>query len=298
MNELMEKLASIVSSRCGGEPPPDAEEGELWIKTEVYINEEDEERTRMALMLRRNGEDVNFVNELAGNYLLERVVNAASEKLADTLVLRNASGAAALDVTGNAESASKWAAKRTLTLKGDAAGSVQIDGSQDIELTVKAQGAGGVPTGAVTAYWGVAAPQGWFICNGGDFDTAANPKLYSLLASAKLPDLRGYFIRGWDARATDDPNRVDKHSIARLAGSIQGDAIRNITGTFAIFEPNTWQYGSGAFYNVNMKWLRGTKGGGGYGRYFSSVLDVSRVVPTADENRPVNIALNYIIKGG
>ena len=78
-------------------------------------------------------------------------------------------------------------------------------------------------------------------------------------------------------------------------GSWQEDAIRNITGTLPSFDDTA---------NVDI-----VTGAFGYqrrgmtcpehSRFESAViadLDVSRVVPTADENRPRNVSLVPIIK--
>jgi hypothetical protein len=99
MNELMEKLASIVSSRSGETAPDDVKEGEIWIKTEIYKDEDDNELRRMTPMLRRNGEDVDIFGEketqIVTDYLLDRVVKATAEKIADRLVMRDEDGQAA-----------------------------------------------------------------------------------------------------------------------------------------------------------------------------------------------------------
>jgi hypothetical protein len=64
----------------------------------------------------------------------------------------------------------------------------------------------------------------------------------------------------------------------------QGDAIRNITGRFA--ETILPDKNDGAFMRGD--WVRNWGGGGGdYNKYYVN-FDASRVVPTAEENRPVN----------
>ncbi|WP_459623715.1 phage tail-collar fiber domain-containing protein, partial [Dickeya oryzae] len=65
-------------------------------------------------------------------------------------------------------------------------------------------------------------PVGWLKCNGQAFDKNLYPKLAQVYPSGLLPDLRGEFIRGWD-----DGRGVDSN---RSLLSLQGDAIRNITG--------------------------------------------------------------------
>ncbi len=72
-------------------------------------------------------------------------------------------------------------------------------------------------------------------------------------------------------------------------GEIQKDAIRNITGT--VSQASSYSP-TGAFYAVT---------GAGYtaANYTSGTItemDVSRVVPVANENRPVNICGCWVIK--
>ena len=131
-------------------------------------------------------------------------------------------------------------------------------------------------------------PLGWLKYNGAPFDKNLFPKLATVYPSGILPDLRGEFIRGWDDGRGLDPGR--------LLISAQGDAIRNITGTI----PSAALYGfeqdaTGALYGMNGF----AHGGGslaqqsaGYGIGFSA----SSVVPTAAENRPHNVAFNYIVR--
>ncbi|MFJ5449620.1 phage tail protein [Pectobacterium carotovorum] len=145
---------------------------------------------------------------------------------------------------------------------------------------------GALPTselvGMPLPFPGAVAPSGWLKCNGQQFDTAQFPVLASRYPSGFLPDLRGEFVRGWDDGRGADAGR------ALL--SAQGDAIRNITGSVsgAIEEGNGY---TGAFYQTS-----GGPGGKGGAGDMGLGLDASRVVPTANENRPRNIAFNYIVR--
>jgi phage-related tail fiber protein len=96
-------------------------------------------------------------------------------------------------------------------------------------------------------------------------------------------DLRGEFIRAWDNGRGADPGRA--------FGSAQGDAIRNITG--GIYS-NTIVSGSGAFRSYG----GGTQISTGVIPSSTNAVnfDASRVVPTADENRPRNVALPAYVK--
>ena len=78
---------------------------------------------------------------------------------------------------------------------------------------------------------------------------------------------------------------------SRTAGSAQEDAIRNITGQMG--ETLHTEYYTGSFYN------RASTGRRNYplGDIDSGFpgLDASKVVPTANENRPVNVALPLVL---
>ncbi len=108
-------------------------------------------------------------------------------------------------------------------------------------------------------------PEGWFHCNGQN----------------GTPDLRGYFLRG----KTDE----------RALGSFQEDAQQKITGNFAITNRNNrGGDADGAFerigyYNAQLK----SGGSDEWGQKIN--FDSSRQVRTAEENRPKNYAVQFII---
>ena len=108
-------------------------------------------------------------------------------------------------------------------------------------------------------------PPGWFHCNGQN----------------GTPDLRGYFLRG----KTDE----------RALGSFQEDAQQKITGRFSSFNrdargghPNG-VFALEGFYNAQVK----SGGDDNWGHNFN--FDSSRQVRTAEENRPKNYAVQFII---
>nr|WP_242688848.1 phage tail protein [Photorhabdus tasmaniensis] len=130
-------------------------------------------------------------------------------------------------------------------------------------------------------------PSGYLACNGQAFNKSQYPQLAIAYPSGVLPDLRGEFIRGWD-----DGRGVDS---GRGILSWQGDAIRNITGSMLFKEMVAGVQSAGVF-NESRNYTDRTyhEDGGGY---TSTVyFDASRVVPTANENRPRNIAFNYIVR--
>ncbi|MFU0927256.1 phage tail protein [Escherichia coli] len=155
-----------------------------------------------------------------------------------------------------------------------------------------------LPVGVPVPWPSATPPTGWLKCNGAAFSSEKYPNLAKVYPTLKLPDLRGEFIRGWD-----DERGVDS---GRTLLSSQGDAIRNITGGFGQLRVNSEinaivdvQSVSGAFYggtsvrnNINVSMTYANDRKIRQDVHFSA----ANVVPTANENRPRNIAFNYIVR--
>lgn len=142
-----------------------------------------------------------------------------------------------------------------------------------------------VPVGVPLPWGSATPPDGWIKMNGQAINATTYPKLAAIYGS-KLPDLRGEFIRGWD-----DGRGVDS---GRTILSAQGDAIRNITGQLADVRFNSRSYSSGAFTTSTRGNASSDSNSGGDAK--NVYFDASNVVPTASENRPRNIAFNYIVR--
>lgn len=131
-------------------------------------------------------------------------------------------------------------------------------------------------------------PGGWLKCNGATFDKAKYPKLATAYPSGVLPDLRGEFLRGWD-----DGRGVD---VGRQILTAQGDAIRNITGSIPSAAPYGFEQDATGVLYATQGFVHGggslAQQSAGYGIGFNASL----VVPTASENRPRNVAFNYIVR--
>lgn len=153
-------------------------------------------------------------------------------------------------------------------------------------VTVKVDAISGVPVGAVIPWPSSTPPKDYLVCNGQTFSATTYPKLQAVLGSTAVPDYRDEFLRG--------------AGTGRTIGSKQGDAIRNITASMwtpVVRDNPGVRSGSGAF--------RTHSWGGGigpqaeyeaWGRMDKVTFDASRSVPTADENRPSNVAVLYIIR--
>ncbi|HBD5335399.1 TPA: tail fiber protein, partial [Escherichia coli] len=146
-----------------------------------------------------------------------------------------------------------------------------------------------LPVGVPVPWPSETPPTGWLKCNGAPFSAEEYPKLAKAYQTNKLPDLRGEFLRGWD-----DGRGVDS---GRALMSAQGDAIRNITGNFGININGLFSVGTGVF-DLAGKYLKQQINNitSSDGIYSQIEFDASRQIPTASENRPRNIAFNFIVR--
>jgi microcystin-dependent protein len=154
-----------------------------------------------------------------------------------------------------------------------------------------------VPPGAIVAYGGANAPSGWVVCDGSLLD-GANPNyaaLYAAIGTAfggdpthslfYLPDLRGRFVRGVDAAAGHDPDRMGR--MASNPGGNMGDAV----GTLQADDFKMHGHG----IRMNQTALPGT------GSNVNVYRDDGTMTATSNaaggtETRPVNVSVFYIIK--
>ncbi|EBW1445754.1 phage tail protein [Salmonella enterica subsp. enterica serovar Agona] len=145
-----------------------------------------------------------------------------------------------------------------------------------------------LPVGVPVPWPSPTPPTGWLKCNGAAFSAEEYPELAKAYPTNKLPDLRGEFIRGWD-----DGRGVDA---GRQLLSSQGDAIRNIEGFADGGIGMSFDAIRGAFYDAGTRSARMPNNTTDIGKTDDLGFDASRVVPTANENRPRNIAFNYIVR--
>ncbi|EOT4527224.1 phage tail protein [Escherichia coli] len=166
-------------------------------------------------------------------------------------------------------------------------GDIKSDGTVKTALENLDLGEGSaLPVGVPVPWPSATPPTGWLKCNGAAFSPEEYPELAKAYPTNKLPDLRGEFIRGWDDGRGIDTNRS-------LLSS-QGDAIRNIIGALVDVRFNTYPSDSGVFTTSVIGDASSDSIKGGYAKRVT--FDASRVVPTANENRPRNIAFNYIVR--
>lgn len=162
----------------------------------------------------------------------------------------------------------------------------------------------GVPAGFVGMFAASAPPTGWLACNGAAISRTDYAELFAAIQTIhgagdgsttfNLPDYRGEFVRGWD-----DGRGLDA---GRGFGDVQGDAIRNIYGDINFHGAGAATVLSvnfgGAFQGTTYRgsYRPGGSNTAGAGSYDGARFDASLLVPTANENRPRNVSLLYMIK--
>lgn len=158
---------------------------------------------------------------------------------------------------------------------------------------------GAVFPGEIRAFAGPVGniPAGWLPCHGSTVSRTTYARLFAAIGTTygdgdgsttfKLPDLRGEFLRGLDnARGVD---------AGRTLGEHQDDAMQNVTGTFqsVVFSGTTGTV-TGPFSLFGT--TNGIYGGGSSGNTRGVSFDLSAAARTADETRPRNMPVNFIIK--
>ncbi len=168
-------------------------------------------------------------------------------------------------------------------------GDIKSDGTVKTALENLGLGEGSaLPVGVPVPWPSPTPPTGWLKCNGAAFSAEEYPELAKAYPTNKLPDLRGEFIRGWD-----DGRGVDA---GRQLLSSQGDAIRNIEGFADGGIGMSFDSIRGAFYDAGTRSATMANNTTTIDKTDDLGFDASRVVPTANENRPRNIAFNYIVR--
>lgn len=157
-------------------------------------------------------------------------------------------------------------------------------------------GGGGVPIGTIII-WGYAKNPSedygvWLDCDGRNVSNY--PNLVAAIGSTTIPDYRGLFLRCQGSQTVDGTVHTSP-----AVGTKQGDAIRNITGSFSADDSMVGEYANsvrpkGAFKKGAHLSFDIESSGGGNGCRLE--FDASNVVPTANENRPVNATVRFLIK--
>jgi hypothetical protein len=161
-----------------------------------------------------------------------------------------------------------------------------------------------LPAGAIMPFAMNSAPAGWLAANGNEYaKTGDYAALFAAISTTygetngsggagtshfRVPDLRGIFVRGSGSQ-TISGTTYDKTFAAK-----EGDAIRNITGTFKIQNAAPGTFTEAFESDGSASQFGGSNSNPS--NYNIVGFDASNVVPTATENRPANIAMLYCIK--
>ena len=163
------------------------------------------------------------------------------------------------------------------------------------KVQVQAQSIG-VPVGTVIVWTKNAVPDGWLECNGQKVNKTLYPDLAALMSTT--PNYQGMFLRGAGSQ-WKNYNGYGWTEHGTTLGQVQGDSIRNITGSnnSPVVFPFANGHSQGAFteYHNGTGWVvRYALGDTGINSGIQ--FNASLAVPTANENRPVNVGVKYIIK--
>jgi hypothetical protein len=175
-------------------------------------------------------------------------------------------------------------------------------GFNPLPVMVEAQGAG-FPVGTIIV-WPVSSnpddAENWLDCNGQS--TSGYPELAAIVGPT-VPNYQGMFLRGYGSQAHTQLNGSEigytstTHSSGAL-GAVQGDATRNVTGTIegiASTMDVSGLWASGSFETITTG-VRDYVDGGNYSGGFNGFSqNFSNTIPTADEIRPVNIAVRSLV---
>ncbi|WP_273745801.1 phage tail protein [Morganella morganii] len=144
----------------------------------------------------------------------------------------------------------------------------------------------GVPIGTTIEWQSTASiPENFLANDGRSFSASVHPELAKVFPGLKLPDDRGLFKRALDSGKGYDSGRT--------LGSVQLDAMRNLTGRFGNPTIEGGDFSEGVFrHSVNS----GGRAAGSGGNSIAYSFDASRQVSTANEFRPVNKAVIYITR--
>ncbi|WP_057514548.1 phage tail protein [Salmonella enterica] len=159
-----------------------------------------------------------------------------------------------------------------------------------------------LPVGVPVPWPSATLPEGWLKCNGAAFSSEMYPKLAKAYPANKLPDLRGEFIRGWDDGRGIDAARallsIQSHSVIDHIHYMElwtGEGLA-ANSTRAGTNPGILAtYGDGGIVKTDESGVKvpsslraiGTRGVYRLGANGGN---------TGTENRPRNIAFNYIVR--
>lgn len=187
----------------------------------------------------------------------------------------------------------------TTTIQQGANGFIVLDGTNCIGQTDT-----GVPVSAVMAFAGSTVPNNWLECAGQAISRSTYSVLYAIIGTTygpgdgtttfNLPDLRGYFVRGWNHGAGSNPDT------GRAIGSVQSDDNKSHTHVFTgnALPPHSHSYTIGSADVNGGIAADGANANGSPGTSSNSAGTPSGTNSNSGgtEARPFNVAMMYCIR--
>jgi microcystin-dependent protein len=175
----------------------------------------------------------------------------------------------------------------------------------------------GSPPGTVIAFAGEAVPPGWLVCDGRALSSADYPELFAAIRTAwgngtsdtdpatdfNLPDLRGRFLRGLDDGAGRDPDAASR--TASALGGNSGDRVGTVqdgelaSHTHPIRDPghrHTMRWRQLPLVGNSAQERSNGDAGDPRPRTDLATTGIEVLAAGGSETRPLNAAVNYIIK--
>jgi microcystin-dependent protein len=188
--------------------------------------------------------------------------------------------------------------KILVSRKGSAGGVCELDADALVPLkrlpvvpSSSLPAGGSCPTGTVTWWPSTTIPAGFVECDGRWLSKTDYADLYAIIAGIygvnstkfKVPDLRGYFVRGWSHGSGHDPDVADRTTrgdgtTGDNVGTVQESAVGSHTH-------NLLTFGSRAPSGTSLEFLCP-------GSDEHSIISDSG----GKESRPINVGMLHIIK--
>lgn len=171
-----------------------------------------------------------------------------------------------------------------------------------------------LPPGTIHAFAGATAPEGWAICDGSTVSRTTYAALYAAIGdnwgngdgstTFHLPDLRGRFLRGHDNAAGRDVDRASRTAsnsggnTGDAVGSVQNDGIQGHNHSLVFKGVSSSSSNSGTVsVETQSVTNNSTVNMNSNNEARSMVTNGSNGTPRiSNETRPVNAAVQYIIK--
>lgn len=163
------------------------------------------------------------------------------------------------------------------------------NGSSWQKMVASSSAIPGAPVGSVISMAANSTPTGYLVCDGSVVSRTTYSDLFAIIGTTygagdgsttfNLPDYRGYFLRGFDNGAGNDPDASSRTG-GDAVGSLQNDEIKSHNHSFNLPRGDaSWSNGGG-----NSLW------GNSNNRAYSSENT------GGNETRPKNISVLYCIK--